>query len=143
MKLLIKRLDKTIPLPEYKTNGAAGLDLSSRETIIIVSHQTALIPLNVIIKLPKNYHSILMPRSSMPKLGIMQINSVGLIDNDYCGEEDEFKLFVYNYTDHDVTIDKGTRIAQIEIHKTIKSEIVEVDSIDQPSRGGFGTTGVK
>jgi dUTP pyrophosphatase len=143
MQVKIKRLDKTIPLPEYKTADAAGFDLSSRETVTIAPHQTAFIPLNVIIKLPKGYHSILMPRSSMPKLGIMQINSIGLIDNNYCGEEDEFKLFVYNFTDHDVAIEKGTRIAQVEIHRTIKSEIVEVDSLSDPSRGGFGTTGIK
>ncbi|HOZ81244.1 MAG TPA: dUTP diphosphatase [Candidatus Woesebacteria bacterium] len=143
MKLLIKRFDKTLPLPEYKTAGAAAFDLSAREKTIIPSHQTAFVPLNVAIKLPKGYHSLLIPRSSMPKFGIIQANSVGLIDNDYCGDEDEFKLFVYNYTESEVVIEKETRIAQVLIQKTEIAEIEEVENLSSPNRGGFGSTGNK
>jgi dUTP pyrophosphatase len=143
MNIIIKRFDKTIPLPEYKTVGAAAFDLASRETIVIPAHQTALIPLNVAIKLPQGYHALLIPRSSMPKYGIIQANSIGLIDNDFSGDNDEYKLFVLNYTDNEVIIEKGTRIAQVLIQKSETAEFTEVDTMPDPSRGGFGTTGVK
>ena len=83
------------------------------------------------------------PRSSMPKLGIIQLNSVGIMDSDYCGNNDEYILFVQNYTDKIVTIEKGSRLVNCTILKTSQFKITESNNLGTSDRGGFGTTGVK
>ncbi len=143
MQIKIKRFDKSLPLPAYKTAGAAAFDLCSRIDIIIPLHQVVLIPLNVAIEIPNGYHSILLSRSSTQKLGLTPANGIGLIDNDYCGDNDEWLFPVINFTDNDVKIEKGTRLAQVLIQKTEIFEIVEVEKLQNIDRGGFGTTGVK
>jgi len=143
MVIKIKRFDKSLPLPAYKTTGAAAFDLYSRIDISIKPHQTTLIPLNVAIKLPKNYFILISPRSSMPKLGIIQLNSIGIMDQDYCGNNDEYLLFVQNYTDTTVNISKGTRLVNCTVLKTNQFKIIESNDLGSSNRGGFGTTGVK
>jgi dUTP pyrophosphatase len=143
MQVKIKRFDKSLPLPVYKTAGAAAFDLYNREEIIIPSKKVVLIPLNVAVEVPAGFHSILMARSSAHKLGIMSANGVGLIDKDYCGDNDELLFPAFNFTDVDVTIEKGTRLAQLLIEKTETVELLEVDHLSSSDRGGFGTTGNK
>lgn len=143
MQIKIKRFDKSLPLPAYKTAGAAAFDLCSRIDVTVPLHQVVLIPLNVAIEVPEGYHSILMSRSSTQKLGLTPANGVGLIDQDYCGDNDEIHFAVINHTDHEIKIEKGTRLAQLLIEKTEVVEILEVEKLDEPNRGGFGTTGVK
>jgi dUTP pyrophosphatase len=143
MQVKIKRFDKSLPLPAYKTTGAAAFDLYNREEIIIPSKKVVLIPLNVAVEVPTGFHSILMARSSTHKLGIMAANGIGLIDNDYCGDNDELLFPAFNFTDADVTIEKGTRLAQLLIEKTEIVELLEVDHLSSSDRGGFGTTGTK
>lgn len=143
MQIKIKRFDKSLPLPSYKTAGAAAFDLCSRIDVSIKPHQTFLIPLNVAIKLPDGHFALMSPRSSMPKLGIIQLNSVGIIDQDYCGNNDEYLLLAQNYTDQTVDIPKGTRLVNCTVLKTSQFEIIESEDLDSPDRGGFGTTGVK
>ncbi|MFA5025549.1 MAG: dUTP diphosphatase [Candidatus Shapirobacteria bacterium] len=143
MQVKIKRFDKTLPLPAYKTAGAAAFDLCSRIDVTIPLHQVVLIPLNVAIEVPTGYHSILMSRSSTQKLGITPANGLGLIDQDYCGDNDELHFAVINHTNHEITIEKGTRLAQLFIEKTEIIELIEVDHLDSSDRGGFGTTGIK
>ena len=84
---------------------------------------------------------LLAPRSSTPKRGIFFANSVGIIDRDYCGNNDEYKAFVYNYTNERVTIERGERIAQCIVLRVDTVELEEVDDLGAPDRGGFGTTG--
>lgn len=143
MQVKIKRFDKSLPLPAYKTAGAAAFDLCSRVDVVVPLHQVTIIPLNIAIEVPKGYHSILMSRSSTQKLGLTPANGIGLIDQDYCGDNDELRFAVINHTDHEITIEKGTRLAQLLIEKTETIELVEVDHLDSSDRGGFGTTGVK
>lgn len=143
MRIKIKRFDKTLDLPSYKTNGAAAFDLSARETIVIKPNETQLIPLNVALEVPSGYFTLLCARSSAFKLGIMPLNGIGIIDSDYCGNDDEIKFLAYNFTNKEVVIEKGTRIAQALILKYEKAEIEEVDEMKNKSRGGFGSTGVK
>jgi dUTP pyrophosphatase len=143
MQIKIKRFDKTLPLPAYKTAGAAAFDLCSRIDVTVPLHQVTIIPLNVAIELPKGYHIILMSRSSTQKLGLTPANGVGLIDQDYCGDNDELNFAVINHTDHEIKIEKGTRLAQVLVEKTEMIEILEVDKLENIDRGGFGTTGVK
>jgi dUTP pyrophosphatase len=140
-KVSIKRFDKMIPLPEYKTTGAAGFDLSAREDVVILPHTISLVPLNVAIAIPKGHCAILVPRSSLHKRGLMSANNVGIIDRDYCGNDDEWKAPLYNFTDTVVSIAKGERIMQGVFLPVTHAEFREVDTLDHPSRGGFGTTG--
>jgi dUTP pyrophosphatase len=143
MKLKIKRFDKSIPLPVHKTPGAVAVDLSSRIDIDIKSGEIAYIPMNIAIKVPDGYFTLLASRSSTHKLGIQSINGIGVIDRDFCGDEDEIKFAVRNFTNSIVHIEKGTRLCQLVLIKCEKFEFEEVDKMECPSRGGFGTTGTK
>ena len=85
---------------------------------------------------------MLVSRSSTPrKKGLTKPHSIGIIDQDYCGETDELKIQVYNFTDSPVVINKGDRIAQGIFVPVVKAKFLEVDSHNQESRGGFGSTG--
>ncbi|MFA4941399.1 MAG: dUTP diphosphatase [Patescibacteria group bacterium] len=143
MKVLIKRLDKTIPLPEYKTKGAVAFDFSSRLEIEIAPKSIGYVPLNVIIKVPAGFALKVFARSGTHKKGLILSNGVGIIDSDYCGEEDEIKAAYYNFTDSPVVIEKGERVAQGIIEKKENIEWEEVKKMSESSRGGFGTTGAK
>lgn len=141
MKVLIKRIDKTIPLPEYKTSGAVAFDFSSRLETNIPPRSIGYIPLNVIVKVPAGFALKIFARSGTHKKGLILANGVGIIDSDYCGENDEIKAAYYNFTDSPVVIEKGERIAQgiMENRENIVWE--ETDKMEETSRGGFGTTG--
>jgi len=139
----IKHFDRSLPLPAYKSQGAVAVDLSARKKTVIKSHQIAYIPLNVALKLPSGFWGFLVARSSTHKLGILQINAVGVVDADYCGNNDEYLFAAYNFTDKTVVIDKGTRLAQFLVLKFQPLKFIEVRSLSSKSRGGFGTTGKK
>ena len=142
MKVKIVRIDKTLPLPVYETEGAVGFDFIAREDISIASKGIALIPANVIIEVPKGYALILASRSSTPrKHGLTKPHGIGVIDQDYCGPQDEIKIQVYNFTEKPVTIERGTRIAQGLFVRVDRLDFEEVESIERETRGGFGSTG--
>lgn len=143
MSLTIKRIDKSLPLPEYHTAGAAAFDLYARENTTIPPFKPVLIPANLVIKTPPGYFLMIASRSSTPlKKGLMVANGIGVVDEDYCGDDDEIKVQVLNFTDTDVTVEKGERIAQALLVKISKAdEFVEVEKMDEKSRGGFGSTG--
>jgi dUTP pyrophosphatase len=144
MKLNVKRIDKNLELPEYKTKGAVGFDLTARLETVIKPFEVTLIPLNIVVKVPKGYGLFLFSRSSVPgKKGLMVANSVGVIDQDYHGEDDEIKMAVLNFTKKDVIVEKGERICQGIIMKIAVPTITEVKKMANKSRGGFGTTGHK
>lgn len=143
MKILIKRFDKSLPLPEYKTKGAACLDLYSRTEVSIDPHQVGLIPLNIALKIPQDCWVMIAARGSTHKLGILPVHGIGIGDWDYCGDNDEYLFPALNFTDNIVTIEKGTRVGQMMIQKIETVELEEVDHLDFPNRGGFGTTGSK
>jgi len=143
MKVKIKRFDKSLPLPTHKTKGSVAVDLAAREDITIKSHQIAYIPLNVAIKIPDGYFIMMAPRSSLHKMGLMGANGVGVFDRDYCGDSDQYHLIAYNFTDKDVSIEKGTRLCQLLLIKCENFDFEEVDKMDNVDRGGIGSTGVK
>ena len=141
MKINIKRIDKTLPLPKYETEGSVGFDLICRESVEIPPYTIVLIPANVIVKTPCGYMLMVCLRSSTPrKLGLMMPHGVGIVDNDYCGEEDELKIQVCNFRDTAVTVEKGSRIAQAIFVRVDRAVWNEVEEIDLVSRGGFGST---
>lgn len=143
MKIKIKRFNKTLPLPAHKTDGAVAVDICSRLDVTIEPKQIAYIPMNVAIKIPDGYFIMQAPRSSTHKLGLMSINSVGIFDRDYCGDNDEYHFAAYNFTDKSVTVEKGTRLAQLILIKCENFDIEEVETMGESDRGGFGTTGQK
>lgn len=143
MNIKIKRFDKSLPIPEYKTQGAAAFDLYSREDVAINPGEVALIPLNVAIEIPQGYFILLVNRSSTFKLGITCANGVGIGDSDYCGDNDEYKFPALNYTNDIVNIEKGTRCCQMLILPVEQVDIQEVEHLENIDRGGFGSTGNK
>lgn len=141
MKAKIKRIDKSLPLPVYKTPGAAALDCHVRETVIVGPQKIAYLPLNICVKPPKGHYVMLAARSSLHKLGLILANGIGIGDEDFCGNKDEYNAVVYNFTNSQVTINKGDRVAQMIFRPYEKVEWEEVEDLGEHSRGGFGTTG--
>jgi dUTP pyrophosphatase len=142
MNVKIKRIDKSLPLPVYETDGSVGFDVLARESVTIDPGSIELIPANVVIEVPKGYMLIVASRSSTPrKKGLTPPHGFGIIDHDYCGPEDEVKIQVYNFSDEPVMIESGEKIAQGVFVRIDKFEWEEVDKIKQESRGGFGSTG--
>lgn len=142
MKIKISRKNKELPLPEYKTHGSVAFDFAAAEDIVIQSREIAYIPTGLIIKVPEGYALIISARSSTAKkYGLMLTNSIGIIDQDYCGPEDEIKVSVYNFTDKLVEIKRGDRIAQGMFVKIDKVEWQETNELSASTRGGFGSTG--
>ena len=119
------------------------IDLRSDEEITLKAGESALISLGVSIEVPEGYEAILAPRSSTFKnFGIIQTNSIGVIDESYCGDDDIWRLPVYAL--RDTKIMKNDRICQFRIIKhQPEVEIETVESLGNESRGGFGSTGVK
>lgn len=140
MKVEIMRVDKNLPLPEYKTGGAVAFDFITRETTTIKGHEVGRIPSNVIIKVPAGYMLYIKDRSSTAvKKGLLI--TAGVIDQDFCGKDDEVLLQFFNYTDHDITIERGERIAQGIFVTIERVQWAEIEETDNDTRGGFGTTG--
>jgi dUTP pyrophosphatase len=142
MKVKIKRIDQSLPLPVYETAGAVGFDLCARVDFVIKPQRIELIPANVIVEVPFGYMLIVASRSSTPlKKGLTPPHGFGIIDHDYCGETDEIKIQVYNFSDKTVEIKRGERIAQGVFVAVSKFEWEEVSQMNEISRGGFGSTG--
>ena len=142
MEVKIKRVDKTLSLPLYETDGAVAFDYLARKNIKIKPGKIGLIPGNVIIKIPRGFMILIAPRSSMPrKTGLIFPHSVGIVDRDYCGADDEHMIQVFNPTKKTIEIKRGERIAQGVFVRIEKAKWTEVKNISQKSRGGFGSTG--
>ena len=141
----VKRIDPDLPLPEYKTEGACGCDLYARvpaEGLRIGPHETAVIPCNVVIKMPPGYMGVVASRSSLPlKTPLMVANGIGIIDQDYCGEGDEVGIIVYNRSDEGYTVHRGERLGQLVFMRVERVAFQEVEALDGEGRGGFGSTG--
>ncbi len=141
MKVPIRRIDKDLELPAYKTAGAAAMDCTVREDAVIEPGVVKMVSLNVAIKPPRGHFVFLAARSSLHKRGLMMANSVGIGDEDYSGDNDEYKAPLYNFSKETVSIKRGERIVQLMILPFESVEWEEVDTLGNPDRGGFGTTG--
>ncbi len=141
MKVKIKRVDTTLPLPQYESHGAVAFDLIARVTTGVPARGMARIPLNVIIEIPRGYMLLLKDRSStLKRTGLL--TTVGFIDQDFHGPEDEMLLQVFNPTDREVIIYREDRLAQASFVRVDSVEWEEVQGdIRSDSRGGFGSTG--
>jgi dUTP pyrophosphatase len=117
------------------------IDLRSAETVEMKEKEHKLIPLGIAIHLPEGYEAHIAPRSStFAKWGILQPNSPGIVDESYCGNNDQWMMSVLAM--RDTVINKGDRICHFRIMpKMPQVEFVEVDDIGNDDRGGFGSTG--
>ena len=118
------------------------IDLRSAETITLKAGDFKLIPLGVAMQLPAGYEAHIAPRSSSFKnWGILQTNSIGIIDNSYCGDNDQWLMSVY--ATRDTIINQNDRICQFRIVKNQEPvEFITVEHLDNSDRGGYGSTGI-
>ena len=131
-------------LPEYKTLGSAGVDISAfvEQPIVLKPLERKLIPTGLFIELPEGYEAQIRPRSGLAiKNGITCLNTPGTIDADYRGE---IKVILINLGQEDFIIHNGDRIAQMVIAQHAQAMFVEVTELSSTERGagGFGHTGV-
>jgi len=142
MRLKIRRLDPTVPLPTYGTDEAAGFDLASAHDVLVAPGQIALVRTGLVIEVPTGHFLGIFARSSTPlKRGLMVANGVGVIDPDYSGPNDEVMVQVLNFTSAEVRIARGDRIAQAIVLPAPRVSWQEVTEIREVTRGGFGVTG--
>ena len=142
MRLKIKRLDPTVPLPGYGTEEAAGFDLAAAHDETIGPGQIALIRTGLVIEVPTGHFLAIFARSSTPlKRGLAVANGVGVIDPDYSGPNDEVMIQVLNFTKADVSVRRGDRLAQAIVLQAPRVSWNEVSEIREATRGGFGATG--
>lgn len=140
MKIKIKYLDKSIQHLE-KIEKGDWIDLRSAETIELKQFEFKLIPLGVAMELPKGFEAHIVPRSSTFKTwGIIESNSMGIIDESYCGDNDFW--FFPAFAMRDTKIEKGDRICQFRIvEKMPFVEFEETEFLGNKNRGGYGSTG--
>ena len=142
MRVLIKRLDRDLPLPKYAKAGDAGADLYAREDFTLKPGERKLIPTGISIALPPGYVALVHPRSGLAlKHGISMVNTPGTIDAAYRGE---IGVILINHDLNETfSAKRGDRIAQLVIQKVEAAEFVEVEQLPGTSRGsgGFGHTG--
>lgn len=143
MKLSIKRIDTTLPLPELHTAGAVGFDLVARENVTIPAGSYGLVPNNIVVQIPQGYALFIAARSStLKKKGLMLGNGIGIIDQDYCGPQDEIMTLFFNPGTEDILVERGERWSQGILTPVAQPVFVEEEGDFRPgSRGGFGTTG--
>lgn len=142
MDLRVTRIDETLPLPAYATSGSVAFDVYARVETKIPARAVGLVPSNLIVCVPEGYVLLLASRSSTPlKKGLLTPHGIGIIDQDYCGPNDELKVQLYNFTEQDVTVARGDRIGQAMIMPVEKVRLVETAPQAAESRGGFGSTG--
>ena len=143
VKVLVKKLDPSVKLPEYKTSGASGMDLIAflKKSIFVKPKTSSLIPTGLSVAFSEDYEIQIRPRSGLAiKNNISILNTPGTIDSDYRGE---VKIIIYNHGDKDFIINNGDRVAQMILSPAIKMELKEVNDLPETIRGrsGFGSTG--
>ena len=143
IKVLIKKLDPNVKLPEYKTDGASGMDLLAfiKEPINIKPKTSSIIPTGLSGAFSKDYEIQIRPRSGLAaKNNISVLNTPGTIDSDYRGE---IKVIIYNHGDTNFVVNNGDRIAQMVLSPVIKMDLEETIDLPETMRGegGFGSTG--
>ena len=141
MQIAFHRLSPDTPIPEYKTPGACAFDIASIEERTLQPGERALLRTGLVIKVPPGHVLLLLSRSSNAKKGIRLGNSVGTIDQDYCGPNDELMAAMHNFGHEPYTVQKGERVMQGLIVPIVKAEFIEPTEWAANDRGGFGTTG--
>jgi len=143
VRILVKKFDKNIKLPTYKTSGSSGMDLMAyiKNKITINPGKTAMIPTGIAFAIPKNYEIQIRPRSGLAaKKGISVLNTPGTVDSDYRGE---IIIILINLSKKSFVVKSGDRVAQMILCPVAKGKLQEVKNLPKTVRGkgGFGSTG--
>ena len=143
VKVLIKKLNPSVQLPSYKTNGASGMDLMAfiEKPINLEPGKSCLVSTGLSVAFDEEYEIQIRPRSGLAaKNNIGVLNTPGTIDSDYRGE---IKIIIYNHGEKDFIINNGDRIAQMVLSPVVKMELEETNELPKSVRdkGGFGSTG--
>ena len=143
VKVLIKKLDEKVKLPEYKTTGSSGLDLTAfiENKILIKPGESALVPTGISIAIPEDTEVQIRPRSGLAsKNNISVLNTPGTIDSDYRGE---IKVILFNHGNNNFIINNNDRIAQMILMPILKVDFETTETLPETIRGtgGFGSTG--
>ena len=143
VKVLVKKLNSRVKLPEYKTSGSSGMDLMAfvEKPIKISPNNVKLIPTGLSIAIPDDLEIQIRPRSGLAaKYNIGVLNAPGTIDSDYRGE---LKIILFNHGNEDFIVNNNDRVAQMVLTPVLKMELEEVDQLPETIRGsgGFGSTG--
>lgn len=133
----IKYFDKACELEQH----GDWIDLKAAKDMEYNTHDAFMIPLGVAMQLPEGYEAIVLPRSSTFKnYGIILTNSMGVIDEAYCGDDDQWHFPAYALRAGKIC--KGDRIAQFRVQKHQEyMKLVKVDALNNENRGGFGSSG--
>ena len=143
MKVKVMRLRKDIPLPQYRHQGDAGVDLfNAGEEISLKPQERTLIPTGIRVAVPSGYELQIRPRSGLAiNKGLTILNTPGTVDSTYRGE---VKVIIFNTSPKEtIEIKQGERIAQAVLKKVEPIEWEECEGLDETARneGGFGSTG--
>ena len=143
VKVLIKKLDPSVQIPEYKTSGASGMDLMAfvSEPIVLPPKSSCLVPTGLSMAFSDEYEIQIRPRSGLAvKNNISVLNTPGTIDSDYRGE---IKIILFNHGNNDFVIKDKDRIAQMILVPVAKMKLEEKENLPNTIRGesGFGSTG--
>jgi dUTP pyrophosphatase len=143
VKVLIKKLNPSVQLPSYKSNGASGMDLMAyiENSINLEPGKSCLVPTGLSVAFPKEYEIQIRPRSGLAaKNNISVLNTPGTIDSDYRGE---IKIILFNHGSENFTINNNDRVAQMVLTPIVKMDLEETTELPESIRGekGFGSTG--
>ena len=143
VKVLIKKLNPTVEVPNYKTMGASGMDLMAfiKQPIKLAPKSSCLVPTGLTVAFSEEYEIQIRPRSGLAvKNNISVLNTPGTIDSDYRGE---IKIILFNHGNKEFVINNKDRVAQMILTPVHKMELEEVENLPATLRGkgGFGSTG--
>ena len=141
IKLAVKRLDPSVPLPVHAREGDAGLDLHAAHDLTLEPGARGVVGTGLAIAIPAGYAGLVLPRSGLALThGLTILNTPGLVDSGYRGE---VKILLVNHDAKPVTLKRGQRVAQLVIQRVERAELNEVSELPSSQRGtgGFGSTG--
>jgi dUTP pyrophosphatase len=143
VKILIKKLDPLVEIPQYKTSGASGMDLMAfiKDPIRLAPKSSCLVSTGLSVAFSEDYEIQIRPRSGLAaKNNISVLNTPGTIDSDYRGE---IKVILFNHSSNDFIINNKDRIAQMVLIPIHKMDLEEVENLPDTLRGkgSFGSTG--
>ena len=141
MRVKLKLFDTSLPMPAYKTSGAAAFDLYARIEVVVPPQSVAYVPLNIAVQLPEDHWALVSARSSLHKKSLLLANGIGIGDYDYRGDGDEYLAALFNFSTAPVTVERGERVVQMLILRREPVELELTESFQDKNRGGFGSTG--
>jgi len=140
LQLRVRRLDADVAMPAYAHDGDAGMDLAASQDVVLPPGGRAAVPTGLALAVPDGWVGLVHPRSGLARRhGVTVANAPGTIDAGYRGE---VLVLLVNLGGEEVVLRRGERVAQLLLQRVGRAEIVEVDDLEDTTRGtgGFGST---